>query len=68
MAFRDFEAAANMGWYAAWAKIALAYETYGEQNKSQADFDRARKAYEEGVAKNEVTCTYVGEPLVSSSK
>lgn len=60
MAFRDFEAAANMGWHAAWAKIALAYETYGEQNKSQADFDRARRAYEEGVAKNEVTCTYVG--------
>lgn len=59
MAFRDFETAANLGWHAAWAKIALAYETYGEQNKSQADFDRARRAYEEGVAKNEVTCTYV---------
>jgi hypothetical protein len=59
MAFRDFEMAANMGWHAAWAKIALAYETYGEQNKSQADFERAKRAYEEGVQKNEVTCVYV---------
>lgn len=58
-AFRDFETAANLGYYAAWAKIALAYETYGEQNKSQADFDRAKRAYDEGVQKNEVTCTYV---------
>lgn len=60
MAFRDFEMAANMNYHPAWAKIALAYETYGEQNNSKADFDRARRAYEEGVAKNEVTCTYVG--------
>lgn len=59
MAFRDFETAANLGYHAAWAKIALAYETYGEQNKSQADFDRAKRAYDEGVQKNEVTCTYV---------
>jgi len=58
-AFRDFETAANMGYYAAWAKIALAYETFGEQNHSSADVDRAKKAYEEGVKKNEVTCTYV---------
>ena len=59
VAFRDFEAAANAGYYAAWAKIAFAYETFGEQNGSQADYERAKKAYEEGIRKNEVTCTYV---------
>lgn len=58
-AFRDFEAAANAGFIAAWAKIALAYETFGEQNNSIPDFERAKRAYEEGVSKNEVTCTYV---------
>ena len=59
MAFRDFEAAANLGYHPAWAKIALAYETFGEQNNSSADYERAKKAYEEGVRRSEVTCTYV---------
>ena len=59
-AFRDFEAAANAGYFAAWAKIALAYETFGEQNNSQADYERAKKAYEEGIRRQEVTCIYVG--------
>lgn len=59
MAFRDFEAAANLGYHPAWAKIALAYETFGEQNNSAADYERAKKAYEEGVRRSEVTCTYV---------
>jgi len=59
LAFRDFELSANLGFTPAWAKIALAYENFGEANNSQTDFDRAKKAYEEGVMRNEVTCTYV---------
>lgn len=62
-AFRDFEAAANAGFDPAWAKIALAYENFGETNNSKQDFDRAKKAYEEGLMRNEVTCTYVSPVL-----
>ena len=59
LAFRDFEAAANMGYHASWAKIALAYETFADTNQSQADQSRAKKSYEEGLRVQEVTCVYV---------
>ncbi|KAM0787782.1 hypothetical protein ACM66B_003837 [Microbotryomycetes sp. NB124-2] len=50
-AFRDFEAAANMGYNKAWFRIGRAYEDHG-------DVRRAVGAYERGIEKGDCGSTY----------
>ncbi|KAA1095134.1 hypothetical protein PGT21_036007 [Puccinia graminis f. sp. tritici] len=51
LAFRDFEAAAHLGYYLAWFRIGREYENC-------EDWDRAIGAYEHGLAFEECACVY----------
>jgi len=51
LAFRDFETAAQLGYYLAWFRIGREYENC-------EDWDRAIGAYEHGLAFEECACVY----------
>lgn len=51
LAFRDFEAAAQLGYHLAWFRIGREYETC-------EDWDRATAAYHQGLSLDECACVY----------